>query len=49
VAVLAALLGGAVVGGVLMVEARRYVAVLPLAVTVIVFVTAVGWLRPAAD
>jgi uncharacterized membrane protein YoaK (UPF0700 family) len=48
-AVLAALLAGAVVGGVLMVEARRFAAVVPLAVTAMVFVTAVGWLRRASD
>jgi hypothetical protein len=40
-AVLGGLLVGAVVGGVLLVEARRFTPILPLAVTAAVLVTAV--------
>lgn len=46
-AVLAGLLVGAVVGGVLLVEARRFTPVLPLAVTAAVLSTAVWALRKA--
>jgi uncharacterized membrane protein YoaK (UPF0700 family) len=44
-AVLGGLLAGAVAGGVLMVEARRFAPLLPLGVTVTVLATAVGLLR----